>query len=369
MQKLRLLIIDDDNSQVQSLLDALREILNEPRHNAIQVFETIRNDKISALEAISNEEFDFAIIDLKLSDDKTKTEGNEIIREIKKKMRFPVVVLSNYPDNLDEDISTPSDVFLIKERTATPYRDLMIEILALFNTGISTLFAKDGFLLSHINRSLNELFWERMAKDWIYLTNKISAEDLRTKIVAKQLTTLLKEEMQLGKFVSKKSDPFEMYLVPPIRKHYYTGDIITKDDSFYIIISPACDMEIRENDKPDVENVVVSKLTHLKEHDYSKCCWKEGAFQNNKTDKINNLIKSKKGEYHLLPPFKNEMGFIIDFANIMSVPYDDLRNFKRKASITEPFLKNILSRFSNHYNRLGQPDFDEDKLLEEIKTL
>lgn len=63
------------------------------------------------------------------------------------------------------------------------------------------------------------------------------------------------------------------------------------------------------------------------------------------------------------------MGFVIDFTNIKSIKYDELKDYKIVASIVESFMKNIISRFTNFYNRLGQPDFDEEKIFEEMKYL
>ena len=369
MKVFKLLIVDDDDQQVQSLLDVLKEKEKELSQDGIKIVSEICKNKDDALTKISTKNYDYAIVDLKLSVDNTKTEGNEVLKEIKNKMRFPVTVLSNFPQSLDTELAHESDVFFIHERTATKYSELIDRIIKLYKTGITELFADDGFLLTHINNSLHDLFWVRIANDWNYITGTVIDPISRSKVVAKQLTNLFKEEMQLNDFGLGVSQPFEMYLIPPVRKYYYTGDIISKDGKHFLIITPACDMEIRNGDKPKVETVVISHLWHVKDHFITKECWSNDRFQDSKKEKILNILKFKQSGYHLLPPFKDKMGFIIDFADISSISYEDLKNYKRVASITEPYLKNILSRFSNHFNRLGQPDFNEESLLKEIKDL
>ncbi len=369
MKLLKLLVVDDDESQIQLLLDQIKEKNRDLLVDQIEIVAETCNNKDDAIFKITSMNYNVAIVDLKLSNDNTKTDGNDVIKEIKNKMRFPIIVLSNFPQSLDPELAVETDVFRIKERTATKSSAIIDEIVELYKSGISDLFGEDGSLLEHINNSLSELFWKRVAINWKYLVNQIADPSTRLKVIAKQLTVILKEEMEIGDLGSDKSEPFEMYLIPPVRKHHYTGDIIVKDGIEYIILSPACDMEIRSEGKPDIENVVIAKLSKIKDHVYTSACWKDNIFQDSKKDKILNLVNSKKGELHLLPPFNNKMGLIIDFSNIFSIPYAELINYKRIASVTEPYLKNIISRFSNHFNRLGQPDLDSDKIIQEIKSL
>ncbi|MDR3625931.1 MAG: hypothetical protein P4L45_03825 [Ignavibacteriaceae bacterium] len=369
MKSLKLLIVDDDDSQIQLLQDQIKEKNKDLQKDHIEIVTEVCKNKDDAILKVSNQNYNAAVIDLKLSSDKTKTDGNDVIKEIRNKMRFPIIVLSNFPQNLDQELSMETDVFKIKERTSTKSSDIIDEIVEFYYSGIDELFGKDGKLLEQINSSLHELFWERIANNWEYLVQKITDPMIRLKVIEKQLIIILKEKMEIGDLGFDKSEPFEMYIIPPIRKHYYTGDIILKDDTHFIILSPACDMEIRKGDKPEIENVVIGKLSQIKDHSYTKSCWKDGSFQDSKEGLVENLIRSKKGDYHLLPPFRDKMGFILDFSNVSSVPYNNLVNYKRIATVTEPYLKNIISRFSNYFNRLGQPDFDNVKLMQEIKAL
>ena len=50
-----------------------------------------------------------------------------------------------------------------------------------------------------------------------------------------------------------------MYIIPPIKKHYHTGDIIEKDDELFIILNPACDIVNQGN----LEFYLVAKLIDI----------------------------------------------------------------------------------------------------------
>ena len=371
MKQLNLLIVDDDPNQVQLISDKIREKNVELKKNEMEIITYSMNSGEEAIINVTNNDYDAAIVDLKLSGDKKKIDGNDVIKEIKSKMRFPIFVLSDFPQDIAPELEKETEVFKIKERSTTDLGALIDEIIYLYKSGITELFGPNGNLEKYITDAIAELFWERIAVNWKYIVERIPEQASRLKIICRQLNSILKEKMQLNELGFEKSEPFEMYMIPPIRSYFYTGDIITKNDSHFIILSPACDMEIRKENKPDVENVVIAKLSHIKDHYYTNACWNEGKFSNSDKNnaKVENLIKSSRSEFHLLPPFQNIAGFIIDFSDVQSIPYEDLKNYKRIATVTEPYLKNIVSRFSNHFNRLGQPDFDVEKLKQEIKTL
>jgi CheY-like chemotaxis protein len=375
MKQLKLLIVDDDPVQVQLLSDKIREKNVELKRGELEIITEIFNSGEEALVKFTSNDYDAAVVDLKLSNDLKSTEdGNEVIKEIKKKMRFPVFVLSNYLQDIDPALGNETDVFKIKERSTTDFGVLVDEIVLIYKSGITYLFGVNGELATFVTEALSELFWERIAVSWKYLLEKIPDQSIRLKIISRQLSSILKEKMEINDLGFGKTEPFEMYMIPPLKKHIYTGDIIEKDDNFIVVLTPACDILPREEGKPKIDFVLVAKLIELKKHDYLKDCWIEGKLNEAGKNKgtITNIIQNKKAEYHFLPPFNKSMGYVINFTNIYSIKYDDLKienGYKVIASIMDPFMKNIISRFTNFYNRLGQPDFDEDRILDEMKAL
>lgn len=374
MIQLKLLIIDDDPNQVQLLLDKIKEKNSELKAENLEIITEYFSSGEEAIVKVIDGNYDAAIIDLKLSKDSKKTDGNDVIIEIKNKMRFPIFVLSNFVQDLDPMLETETDVFKIKERSSTDLGELLNEFVIIYKSGLTKLFGEKGEIVDYISQALSELFWERIAISWGYLVNKIPEPSSRLKIISRQLNSILKEKMGLNELGFEKSEPFEVYMIPAFKKHIFTGDIIKKEENFFVVITPACDILPRANGRPNVENVIIAELTELKKHTYLNTCWEDGKLKisgDNKT-RINNIINNKKAEYHFLPPFNKSMGYVINFTKIKSVEYDDLtteNGYKIIASIAEPFIKNIIARFTNYYNRLGQPDFDETRILDEMSSL
>jgi CheY-like chemotaxis protein len=374
MKQLKLLIVDDDPSQLQLLLDKIKEKNVDLKKEDIEITTETFTTGEEAIVKVTSNDYDVAVVDLKLSGDLKKTDGNDVIKEIKSKMRFPIFVLSNFPQDIDPIFEHETDVFKIKERSSTDLGTLVDELVIIYKSGISKLFGLDGKLDVLVTQALSELFWERIAVSWNYLIKKIPDSSVRLRIISRQLSSILKEKMEINDLGFDKTEPFEMYMIPPLKKHIYTGDIVEKSENFYIVLTPACDILPREEGKPKVNFILVAELVELKKHDYLSDCWVGGKFSDAGKNKqvITNIIQNKKAEYHFLPPFNKSMGYVINFTNIFSIKYDELKlenGYKIIASVMEPFMKNIISRFTNFYNRLGQPDFDEVRILEEIKAL
>jgi CheY-like chemotaxis protein len=114
MKLLKLLVVDDDESQIQLLLDQIKEKNRDLLVDQIEIVAETCNNKDDAIFKITSMNYNVAIVDLKLSNDNTKTDGNDVIKEIKNKMRFPIIVLSNFPQSLDPELAVETDVFRIK---------------------------------------------------------------------------------------------------------------------------------------------------------------------------------------------------------------------------------------------------------------
>ena len=71
----------------------------------------------------------------------------------------------------------------------------------------------------------------------------------------------------------------------------------------------------------------------------------------NKYDKgkIGEYVNNRQFRYHYLPSFNENYGFLIDFQEVKSICPNTA--FTRIASVSAPFIKDIISRFSNYYSR------------------
>ena len=89
---------------------------------------------------------------------------------------------------------------------------------------------------------------------------------------------------------------------------------------------------------------------------------------NTKKGEVEKYIRNtKKERYHYLPSFGSRIpGFLIDFQDINRINPEDLTTYDRVASVDEPFLKDIIARFTSYYARQGSPDLDMDIILKKL---
>ena len=98
---LNLLIVEDNERQITLYKDAIEEF-NESSN--IKIESEISSNLEGGFKQIKNNSFDAAIIDLRLDSSDMEGKGQELIKEIKNNLRFPVFVLTGYPGDLDEDL-------------------------------------------------------------------------------------------------------------------------------------------------------------------------------------------------------------------------------------------------------------------------
>ena len=84
------------------------------------------------------------------------------------------------------------------------------------------------------------------------------------------------------------------------------------------------------------------------------------------------ITNSAKPYYHYIPRHSSINAGIIDFQDKYSIPVEELEqkiNTKAAdnfATISMPFLKDLIERYSSYYARQGSPDFDSDEIIESL---
>lgn len=363
VEKFNILFVDDDKIQIKMYLDSIEVIQEE--FPDIEFKPTIMHTFESGMSALYQSYFDAAIIDLKLSNDGSN-EGNKIIREIKGNLRFPVVVYSGFPQDLDPDLGEDNCLFKRYKRTDKLFKDILLELITLHRTGITRVFGKKGL----IDESLNKIFWNHIAStasNWI----GDSTSDME-KIVLRYTMSHLHEYLELdekGNFEIYHNS--EVYIMPPIKTSPFTGDVLlSKEGKHFIILTPACDfaqgkakqVAIAEIENLDMEQVKIAQ-SKLKSKDAEK----------NKIGKIiiEGLISNKSSaRFHFLPPSHCFQGGFINFQKIQSIEYVQIiEDYTRMMSVSGRFVKDIISHFSHYYARQGQPDLNFEKLYKIMVNL
>ncbi|MBN2597651.1 MAG: hypothetical protein JXR82_12810 [Marinifilaceae bacterium] len=355
---MNLLIVEDDKIAIQTYKDNI-ELFNKDK--SFTIVPDIKEDLKIAREALKANNYDAAIIDLKLSPN-IDLEGMEIVDEIRNYLRFPIFIVSGSIGQ----VSYEENVFLKKRSRDSDFQQLLKEIVAIYDTGITNILGKSG----QIDKYLNKIFWDHLSNSldvWINDKNRNPVEKerslLRYTLLHIQEYLELTEASNFEEYV-----PAEIYIIPPIKEQIFTGDLLNdKDGDRYIVLTPSCDLA----HEGKTDSILLIKIEN---HEIEIAELKSTIRANESNRKVNeaksslkSLISNKKNKYHFLPKYKNLEEGLINFHNLKTVTKKTVReDYLRIASLNSNFVKDIIARFSYYYSRQGSPDFNIDEILDSI---
>jgi len=369
MNEIRLLILDDDQKIIESFESTIKKI-NRDDENDLRYEVYPANTLLEAKKIIKYNKLDTAIIDLNLNNgnqaDPDNSEGNQAIKELMQNFRMPIFVVSGELAKLDEALQQNRLIIQQSRDDFSRVNGLETIIPPIFSSKSIHYFARDGFL----EQKINKFYWEHLSQS-IESWKKVEKEypDDIEKILSRHTLSCLNEELYVNGNIGRfdKYHPGEMYIIPPIKQHYHTGDIIEKDGDKFIIINPACDIV----NKDKMEYYTLAKI--LKAIDLPKI---KNKGEVNKISYIDDNLKkvNKLDRYHFLPTFDIiDNDYVIDFQNLSIIKIGaitktvyseylpereaNIKKYKKIASVAPPFLKDIIARFSAYYARQGQPNF------------
>ena len=363
---LRLLIVEDDPKQIKVYE---QQINAYNKKNETRITQKIVKNRKQGLKALKEKDYDGAIVDIKLSSTNSKDNGNDIIRQIKEDLRFPVRVYTAF-DDLDEDLRVESEFYKVYKRAGgrnKTIQDILEELVAIFKTGITKILGKSGTVEGY----LKEIFWKHLSDSFDGWVEEARTQSGVEKILLRYTLSHLQEYLdknEVGEF--DEYHPAEVYIINPINDNIHTGLILKNNDDarFYIVLTPLCDLAqgkakkivLALIEKPDMQYVVDLK----KKIKSSKC-------DSDEKEKAEVVLKAllrntHSLKYHFLPVV-NEIGGFANFQKISTFTKKEIKsNFKPIATVTDKFCKDIIARFSHYYSRQGQPNFNYDKIYQLI---
>lgn len=369
MREIKLLIVDDDpevlNKFEKSVTRYNRDTETETQYKVYKV-----KSLSKAEEILKYYKLDTAIIDLNLKENNNTSEidnsdGNLIIERIIKNYRIPIYILTGEPAKLKEQYKNKNNIALCVKGEKT-YLELLKEIYNKLSSKTIGYFSRDGYL----EKEINDFYWNNLQEtldSWTKVADD-SSEEI-DKILSRHTVACLNEKLYVNGNIGSfdKYHCGEMYIMPPIKKHYHTGDIILKDEELFIILNPACDIV----NKNKLNNYILAKI--IKALDIPRI-QNQSEARKNKYIEDNLKRTNKLDQYHFLPSFNRiKEEFVIDFQQLSTVKIGSITesesndyitqretfitSYERIASISSAFLKDIIARFSNYYARQGQPNF------------
>ncbi|MGZ3754874.1 MAG: hypothetical protein ACXVAY_09935 [Mucilaginibacter sp.] len=365
MNEARILIVENEEPQKISYLDTI-DTFN--KKSPIKIIAEVVDNLESALKAITEDVFDGAILDLRLNNNSTVPDGNEVIKSIVDIKRFPVFIYSGFIGDLDPSI--PKSIFFQVYEKGMDFTKILECFNDIFKTGVTRILGKRGIL----QEFLDKVFWTHLSNSLNYWVDEKNERTL-LRYTLTQIIEYLEIDSS-GAFVNY--NPAEVYISPPIRPFFFTGSILenneTKDK--FIILSPACDLahqgktknillaKIDAINSPIIENPknILKKPIRpgLKPEEYEKEYTKREHAKSTLKEVFTNNFAYR---YHFLPDCRYFEGGLINFQNILTISSDENSGYTPIASVTSAFCKDIIARFSYYYSRQGSPDFDFDRLL------
>ncbi|WP_442796191.1 hypothetical protein [Pelobium manganitolerans] len=357
---MNLLIIEDDKPTIQSYIDNI-ESFN--KKSDVQIIPEIIENLIDAKNSLLSPNYDAAIIDLKLSSNSVELEGLEIVDEIQEKLRFPMFIVSGSLGQVEREESA----FFKKRSRDGDFKEILNEIVGIYKTGVTNILGRKGT----IEEYLNSIFWNHMSNSmdlWINddSRNPQEKENSLLRYTLLHMQEYIDEELE-------KYHPSEFYITKPIKKNLFTGDIVVLEKTQYIVLTPSCDIVLRADGNRTADFILFCKIKPLadvvKNYDLLK---HDTPLNNGNKQRIIGFFENKNQRYHFIPKAESIEAGLIDFQEKMTIPNSDVeallkaQRILRLATISQPFLKDIISRYSNYYSRQGSPDFNSDEIYNSI---
>lgn len=346
MKKLRLLIVEDVEQELESFRDDLEDYKREKGRD-IDLVECKTLEK--ALHTLDNS-FDGAIIDLKLANHRSN-EGNQVVEKIRESFfRIPIAIFTGNPGDWDHNLNEEIILIDVFTKGETEYYELLDRFWEIYNTGLTRIMGGRGL----IEQTLSEVFLKNLLpqiQTWVSygVENSERTEKALLRYTLNHLFQLLEED-------EKHCFPEEVYLYPPVLDRITTGSIVQADNKWFVVLSPACDLVPRgENGILNTDCILLAEIEGID----------EVLGGSRSRGRVRELCTNRRTYYHWLPETEVFEGGILNFRKLITLDKDtfDERFGKPVIQISPSFVKDIISRFSSYYARQGQPDIDSENFV------
>jgi CheY-like chemotaxis protein len=360
MNDKHILFVEDKPADMQLFTDAV-SAWNEA--NAPKTFRIVNAmDVAQATELLANVRIDCALFDLKLpksAEDKSPSilGGSDLARVGLQDNGIPVGVISGDPADFDPEVKKlgPIEVFNkgdtdAQEKAVAWLGDQwqMMDVLAGVRQGI--------------RQSGASVFSKRVWPRWKYYSDIGKLEHVSLdKIVTRQYAGHIAEMLGFEGEGNSDWHPVEVYVEPALQENRpHTGDIFDLDDGRWVVLSPQCDMATKKAKLVLMAFCQQDALPNWAKHVGELTGGVSNGAAKERDKFFNRLINQDAPAAHFLPPIRDGNPMLVDFRNVKSMPLGDLDAVlnRRVASISSPFLSNLVQRYGAHVSRTGQPNID-----------
>lgn len=365
MKKIKLLILEDKDRDFDIVEKSIIDF-NEERNDGFQIEYDRCKSYSEAKTKISAQNYDCAIIDIKIEGEKEG--GDDLVKDIFDSKSVLTFVLSGTTNYVDDHRGDQNHFFKIYTKGEKLVDEILEEILELFKTGVTELFG-EGELVKKVRELLHQVFWKNISHSIDYWIDSEMREGL-FRFASSHIVEAFQYDSE-GFF--EEYHPAEMIITPPISPKLHTGDVIQMNGGEYIIMSPACDMVIQpgtsERRAEKIALVKIIKIENLVDLGENE------SLANLSNSKKSNLQKlTKKDRYYgtFIPKYGRIGGGLLDFQEVVFVLGTQLEaeissgDSFHHGRIVNSFMKDIIQKFSHYYSRQGTPVINQEILLRNI---
>ena len=345
---LNLLLVDDDATQCKLVVDSL-EIFKKNELDCDIIIDQANNLE-DGLNKLKLNQYDAAIVDLRLENNDHEGKGNLLIKQIKENLRFPLRVVSGYLGDLDDDLRQENYFYACHTRDDVDYEDLFKVFHEIFSTGITRILNNRG----RIDNDITNIFWKHISIILPeFIKEKATKKDWDVeKVLLRYISSHISEYLEVS--IEDNPEPFhniEFYIKPQVKIGVFTGDVWKRksDESFWIVLTPVCDLVTDE--KRLVPKAEFVTMVGIQSVDHITKGKNSGDIRKLKSN-------SMDLKYHYLPECIFFNGGFINFQYVNSVKIDEIKaSYDIELVISNSFKKDIIARFAGYYSRQGQPAF------------
>ena len=360
MNKLRLLIVEDVEQELESFRDDLEDYTHEKKRDIDLVECKTLED---ALKTLDNS-FDGAIIDLKLENHRSN-EGTQVVEKIRESFfRIPIAIFTGNPGDWDHNLNEKTMLIDVFTKGETGHYELLDRFWEIYNTGLTRIIGGRGL----IEQRLSEVFLKNLLpqiKTWISYaeTDSEPIEKALLRYTLNHLFQLLEEN-------DTRCFPEEFYLYPSGSEEITTGSIVKEKTTNqpFVILSPACDL-VRRNGEFKTDRILLVEIEG--ENDVVNVALNGIRKKQSKQNKLRDVFNNNHTDYyHWLPKTDFFAGGFLNFRKLNALNKTDFdeKFGKPTIQISPFFVKDIVARFSSFYARQGQPDIDSQNFIDRYST-
>lgn len=282
----------------------------------------------------------------------------------------PLVVYSAQPDIVSDQIPEHPFVRLVQKGSGSEAK--VISYIKEFIPHVEALNKVQNDIRQHVNRELKNVA--------PLVFNKITNVDKRKAVFVRAARRRIAAMMDepLGEEIAS----WEQYLYPPVGVVLLTGDIIRKSkgeeqdpESYYIILTPSCDMAFDDRGKTKVDKVLVACCTNV-EKMLPEVKADETTGIEKLREKLLPFLRRGYGSYCIpLPEFPGVFpAMVAQLKNLKLIELSKIGNDKRLeyyrvTSVDSPFREMITWAYIQITGRPGLPERDFDAWADEICSL